>query len=525
MKTRILTPAFLVLALVIAHAQPRNTKQFYPTSDSWHQLVAWPLQTQTPFYALSFSWNDEATPSLKVRFGESPQQLGSWQVLQPNFHLQANADRPYPDRQVTYLMFVPPTTRWIELRADQWPTGTPLYMHVYSPGYTGDAPSAQATVGTSRDCPCPLPPMAARSEWCPDGTCPPDPTPIATTFTHMIVHHSASPSTANDWAAVVRSIWDYHVNVNGWDDIGYNYLIAPDGTVFEGRGNNILGAHFCGTNTGAMGICMIGTWIDNTPPDTALLSLRNLLAWKSCDEGLDPLGSSWHAASGLYLHHISGHRDGCATQCPGQALYDHLSQTRQEVEDYIANECTQVVLPAPQLQAQALSPSTIALNWTDPGDETAFELERSVSFNNNYTHIATIGADTLSWTDEDLTPNTGYFYRIRALLGDEASPWSNEVFLFTPLSTSTLEQSSLLSLSLAPNPTTDYITLSWQATIPIQATISIFGTDGRQWYEQPHVLAQGKGSLQLPTGSLPIGQYFLQLTQSARQLALPFVKK
>ncbi|MBK8668458.1 MAG: T9SS type A sorting domain-containing protein [Saprospiraceae bacterium] len=42
------------------------------------------------------------------------------------------------------------------------------------------------------------------------------------------------------------------------------------------------------------------------------------------------------------MHHISGHRDGCApgyTTCPGQALYNLLPGLRNDTETYIASEC------------------------------------------------------------------------------------------------------------------------------------------------------------------------------------------
>lgn len=68
-------------------------------------------------------------------------------------------------------------------------------------------------------------------------TCPAQDPPLYTTVTHLIVHHTAGANTAADWPSVLRSIWVLHVMGNGWNDIGYDYLIDPDGLPYEGRGS------------------------------------------------------------------------------------------------------------------------------------------------------------------------------------------------------------------------------------------------------------------------------------------------
>ena len=89
-------------------------------------------------------------------------------------------------------------------------------------------------------------------------------TPPAVRF--AIVHHTAGP---NDYspaqaAAIMRGIQVYHVKSNGWNDIGYNFLVDRYGTVYEGRyggiDKNVIGAHARGFNTGSVGVAVIGTF-------------------------------------------------------------------------------------------------------------------------------------------------------------------------------------------------------------------------------------------------------------------------
>lgn len=187
---------------------------------------------------------------------------------------------------------------------------------------------------------CGLPPSVSRSVWGRSLNLRDEVqfrnTPTYTNVTHLIVHHSATANTSANWGATVLSFFDSHVNTNGWSDIGYNYLIAPDGTLFVGRGggNNVVGAHFCGTNGATMGVCMIGTYMTIAPTDTAMTTLERLLAWKCIDANINPTGIATHSAGNI--HQINGHRIGCATDCPGDSTFARLPTLRGRVATRVA---------------------------------------------------------------------------------------------------------------------------------------------------------------------------------------------
>ena len=194
------------------------------------------------------------------------------------------------------------------------------------------------------DCFCPQPVYIDRAGWGnPTGneiSCP-DPTYVP--VTHLIVHHSAGVSESDNWPAVVRAIRNFHVNTNGWCDMGYNWLIDPNGVIYEGRGggNDIRGAHFCGANSATMGVCLLGNFEENEPTEAALNSLDSLLTWKACDRRLNPAVEDFHVSSGKNLQVISGHKDGCGTLCPGVNLYSQLDSTRKHVTRQL-DACTAV---------------------------------------------------------------------------------------------------------------------------------------------------------------------------------------
>lgn len=170
--------------------------------------------------------------------------------------------------------------------------------------------------------------------------------PTKTTIEHLIIHHSGFDAQDIGGYADVRMIYLVHTQVNGWNDIGYNYLIAPDGTIFQGRDGRgiverdyVLGAHTCGVNEHTLGICLLGDFEVEIPETAALESLRNLLVWQTEKHGIHPDGQGIHRIGpppGVvgHLPVIAGHRQGCAdgyTTCPGLNFFTMLDQIKGEV--------------------------------------------------------------------------------------------------------------------------------------------------------------------------------------------------
>lgn len=72
----------------------------------------------------------------------------------------------------------------------------------------------------------------------------------------MIVWHCSATKPSMDIGASEIKRW--HVNGNGWRDIGYNLIIRRDGTIENGRPLEQAGAHASGYNANSIGICLVG---------------------------------------------------------------------------------------------------------------------------------------------------------------------------------------------------------------------------------------------------------------------------
>ena len=88
-----------------------------------------------------------------------------------------------------------------------------------------------------------------------------------------------------------------------------------------------------------MGVSIMGTYTDEAPPDTTIGTLIRLLSWKMNKDGLNPMDSSYHPRGTLttYLPVICGHKDGCATDCPGDSLESLFPSIRNVVWEIIQN--------------------------------------------------------------------------------------------------------------------------------------------------------------------------------------------
>ena len=97
---------------------------------------------------------------------------------------------------------------------------------------------------------------------------------------YIVVHCSATGPTSDIGVDEIR---DWHVNKNGWSDIGYHAVIRRSGQIEYGRHFDEPGAHVKGQNYQSVGVCMVGGVDANNKPENnftapQFASLKILLA-------------------------------------------------------------------------------------------------------------------------------------------------------------------------------------------------------------------------------------------------------
>jgi len=138
--------------------------------------------------------------------------------------------------------------------------------------------------------------------------------PLAKVLRTVVIHHSALPPTEGP-----LQIQRLHMRERGYADIGYHFLIDPEGRIYEGRSLSVRGAHTAEHNTGTVGIVLLGNFDESRPAEKQLESAKTLLRY---------------LVSKYKITHLAGHRDFVLgkTTCPGRYVEDIVWEWAGELD-------------------------------------------------------------------------------------------------------------------------------------------------------------------------------------------------
>lgn len=114
----------------------------------------------------------------------------------------------------------------------------------------------------------------------------------------LILHHSAIEDMTVD------EVHQKHIE-NGWSGIGYHYFIRKDGMIYQGRPEDMIGAHVKENNINTLGVCLEGNFENTELTQQQEKSVLNLLRYLFLKYDIESL---------------KGHRDLGETLCPGEKL-------------------------------------------------------------------------------------------------------------------------------------------------------------------------------------------------------------
>ncbi|WP_411284813.1 N-acetylmuramoyl-L-alanine amidase [Lapillicoccus sp.] len=354
-------PAFDPAAAVAASAAT-NSKRIAPLTPrvaASTQPAVLTAQLETGrFTAAGVTWTaPDATSAIVVQV--RVREKGTWTDWQ---HLgtsdtptTAGSDAQHAQNRVATEPLTTGSADAIQVRVDAGggPIPADLSLLTVDPGTspadaTLVAPRALAAAGGVAQ-----PAIITRAQWGADESMRNCTATYSSTIKVGFVHHTVGSNTyaASESASIMRGIYAYHVNGNGWCDVGYNFLVDRYGQIFEGRAGGIdspvIGAHTGGMNLDSFGVAAMGTFSTASTPSAMLTSISQVLGWKLGMYGRDPNGSDvlvsaggpstrFPAGQSVTFRTVSGHRDSGDTECPGDVLYNQLPKLRTMAASYIA---------------------------------------------------------------------------------------------------------------------------------------------------------------------------------------------
>ena len=119
----------------------------------------------------------------------------------------------------------------------------------------------------------------------------------------IIIHCSATPEGRD---VSPEDIKRWHIEDNGWSDIGYHFIITLDGVVHLGRALDRAGAHVKGHNSDSIGVCYIGGM------DAEMKSAKDTRT----EEQKEALVNLLCELKDIFGGVIYGHRDFSSKECP-----------------------------------------------------------------------------------------------------------------------------------------------------------------------------------------------------------------
>ncbi|HBB66369.1 MAG: hypothetical protein A2X28_02225 [Elusimicrobia bacterium GWA2_56_46] len=127
------------------------------------------------------------------------------------------------------------------------------------------------------------------------------------------LHNTAGhyPKNYDEAVREMQFLQDYHQNGRGWIDLGYHFVIDPQGDIFEGRPVNVVGAHVRGRNDGNIGISVMGNY---HPPVSQKPTKETLYTFVE-------MGKYLKTAYNIDISSFYAHRDIGNTDCPGDELH------------------------------------------------------------------------------------------------------------------------------------------------------------------------------------------------------------
>ena len=120
---------------------------------------------------------------------------------------------------------------------------------------------------------------------------------------YIVIHCAATKASMDIGLTEIRK---WHVQDNGWRDVGYHYIIRRNGEVELGRSIRDTGAHAAGYNHKSVSVCMVGGMAEDSSAENNFTAQQ----WTALLDLVKQLKSNYPDAD------VIGHNEISEKECP-----------------------------------------------------------------------------------------------------------------------------------------------------------------------------------------------------------------
>lgn len=168
-------------------------------------------------------------------------------------------------------------------------------------------------------------------------------------------------------------------------------------------------------------------------------------------------------ADTAYTYRIAAVNDG------GNSTFSNDATATTLPNPPVAPSNLTVSVPAGGVSASAVGSTQLTLNWVDQSDnETGFKIERRTAIT-GFAQVGMVGANVTTFTDQNLSPQTLYFYQVKATNAGGDSAASNEASGTTLPNPPSVAPNNLTATAISST----QIRLNWTEAIPDETGFKI----------------------------------------------------
>jgi dienelactone hydrolase len=183
--------------------------------------------------------------------------------------------------------------------------------------------------------------------------------------------------------------------------------------------------------------------------------------------------------------------------------------TRRRIADnffsFVNVESTPPLIAPSSLTVEATAYNRIVLNWADlSGNETGFEIVRSLTSAGTFESVGTVPANTTSFINTGLASSTDYYYKVRAIGETNESPYTDQQFAITPAAPGTpVAPTNLDAENISPS----FIALSWMDNSKVETNFQVWRSTDNITFELRATLPANSNTY-TDNAVTPFAQYY-----------------